>query len=434
LNQRVTDSEFSTNYLNENNVIFVSIASYRDPELIPTIKDCLHKAKYPNDLRFGVCWQHGENEDFPFLNHDQFRTISIPWEKSQGCCWARSQIQSLYNGEDFFLQLDSHHRFVQDWDQVIIDMLEQTGSQKPLLTAYVPAYTIDIDTGIETREEGVWQMNFSEFSKDGIPLFIPGYVTDVSKLNRPFRSRYLSGHFLFSEGKFIEECPYDPGLYFHGEEISMAVRAFTHGYDLYHPNKPSIFHMYIRDGRVKHWDDHSIKSIEVIKETWDRSNHRSIMRVQQLLGLENHNIDLSRYGLGSIRTLAEYEQYAGIDLKNRRIKLSLKAGNEPPSDPFEPFISNDAEKLYKVNCNWDPANIPDGDYEFWALILDDSGGNSIWRKDLTLKDDPQILNREITSYELSITTSATPHKWILWPYSKTQQWVSRLELPVQFDR
>jgi mannose-6-phosphate isomerase-like protein (cupin superfamily) len=30
---------------------------------------------------------------------------------SKGLCWARSEIQKLYEGEDYTLELDSHHRF-----------------------------------------------------------------------------------------------------------------------------------------------------------------------------------------------------------------------------------------------------------------------------------------------------------------------------------
>jgi hypothetical protein len=37
--------------------IFVQIASYRDPQLIPTIKDMLGKAKYPENLRLGIARQ-----------------------------------------------------------------------------------------------------------------------------------------------------------------------------------------------------------------------------------------------------------------------------------------------------------------------------------------------------------------------------------------
>ena len=39
-----------------NNRIFVQIASYRDPQLIPTIEDMLSKASHPENLVFGICW------------------------------------------------------------------------------------------------------------------------------------------------------------------------------------------------------------------------------------------------------------------------------------------------------------------------------------------------------------------------------------------
>ena len=42
--------------------IFISIAAYRDPELLPTLDECLAKARYPERLRFGVCWQHAADE------------------------------------------------------------------------------------------------------------------------------------------------------------------------------------------------------------------------------------------------------------------------------------------------------------------------------------------------------------------------------------
>ena len=37
--------------------IFIQIASYRDPQLVPTIKDCIEKAKNPKNLvliTFGI--------------------------------------------------------------------------------------------------------------------------------------------------------------------------------------------------------------------------------------------------------------------------------------------------------------------------------------------------------------------------------------------
>ena len=45
-----------------NETIFVQIASYRDPELLPTIKDMLANAKWPENLRVCIAWQHAEED------------------------------------------------------------------------------------------------------------------------------------------------------------------------------------------------------------------------------------------------------------------------------------------------------------------------------------------------------------------------------------
>src|SRR5258708_2612209 len=55
--------------------IFISIAAYRDPELMPTIRDCIRRARYPRDLRLGVCWQHGDDEAAPHLEDHRLRVI-----------------------------------------------------------------------------------------------------------------------------------------------------------------------------------------------------------------------------------------------------------------------------------------------------------------------------------------------------------------------
>ncbi len=118
-----------------NNKIFIQIASYRDPQLIPTIKDCIDKAKYPENLVFSIAWQHS-NEDVwdnldEFKNDKRFKIIDINHKESQGACWARNLLQQKYDGEEYTLQLDSHHRFVENWDVECIDMIKQLQGKVP---------------------------------------------------------------------------------------------------------------------------------------------------------------------------------------------------------------------------------------------------------------------------------------------------------------
>ena len=126
----------------QNGKIFIQIASYRDPLLISTVKDCVEKAKYPENLVFCIAWQHAEDEKIDeIINLPNVKIIDIPYKQSKGACWARSEIQKFYNDEEYTLQLDSHHKFTQSWDETVIGMynkLKNMGHAKPLLTGYIP--------------------------------------------------------------------------------------------------------------------------------------------------------------------------------------------------------------------------------------------------------------------------------------------------------
>ena len=58
--------------------IFVQIASYRDPELVPTIRDCIAKAKHPERLTFGINWQRDENESLEEYTDEELREMIKP--------------------------------------------------------------------------------------------------------------------------------------------------------------------------------------------------------------------------------------------------------------------------------------------------------------------------------------------------------------------
>ena len=51
--------------------ILLHLPAYREPELIPTIKDALANAKFPEAIRFGICRQFCEKDGFD--NLDEYR-------------------------------------------------------------------------------------------------------------------------------------------------------------------------------------------------------------------------------------------------------------------------------------------------------------------------------------------------------------------------
>lgn len=270
-------------------MIFIQIASYRDPQLTKTIDDCIAKAKHPDQLRFGVCWQFGDDEDLnDYFRSTGIRYIPVPIKDTLGACWARSMVNQLYNNEKYTLMIDSHMRFAQDWDETLIDMLESL-PYKSVITTYAPAFNIET----EEKTDNPWIMNVDRRYPIDLPLFIPSH----SDHTEPLLTYCFSAHFAFTRGEFVNEVPYDPELYFHGEEVTMAMRAFTHGYNLYHPHKVVIWHEYTRANRVKHWDDDPL---------WWQLDQRAKERAIKVLNGEIPD------QIGTARNSIEYKKLLGI--------------------------------------------------------------------------------------------------------------------------
>ncbi len=310
--------------------IFISIAAYRDAELVPTVLDCFAKAERPDDLRIGLVWQHSEDENIDEIADDpRLRIMDIDYRDSAGACWARAKAMTLYQGEDYFLQLDSHHRFVPHWDTRLLAMMARTGSAKPVLTTYLPAY--DPEKPLGDVADGPTSIDFHSWSRGGVPMLCGARPAPQEDPQQPIPAKFVSGHMLFSLGQFVEEVPYDPEIYFLGEEISLSIRAWTWGYDLFHPPESVMWHFYGRDDRPRHWKDHGDpKSTSV---TWQERDKSSKRRVRQLLlGRDGGG----RFGAGPVRTVDSYEEYVGLSFAGRMRLAPRPAPELAPRPAPEP--------------------------------------------------------------------------------------------------
>lgn len=406
--------------------IFISIAAYRDPELVPTVEDCLARARHPERLRFGICWQHGADEpSLPWAGDPRFRIIDVAWEESRGACWARAEVMARFDGEEYFLQLDSHHRFVQDWDVIAIDELRRAPAEKPVLTAYLTPYDPERP---DEREHLPMQMNFDRFTEQGIVLCRPGELRDWRTRSRPARARFLSAHFLFAPGSFVRDVPYDPDLYFTGEEITMAVRAYTHGYDLFHPHRMIAWHEYTRAYRAhKHWTDHD--GARTGEPAWYDRDRASLAKVDEFLA---HPAP-GPFGLGTARSFAEYEAFAGLSIAARRAQEYTRAGYEPPNPPADPGWAQRI-RSYALDLAIETARLPAGvdDYHFWYVGVHDDTGREIVRQDLDrdgvrrvlATPGPQVL------VHVEFETDRVPVTWTVWPVSDSRGWLERFDGPI----
>lgn len=406
-------------------MIFIQIAAYRDPELLPTIQDCLAKARYKRDLRFGICWQRHENDNAldAFKRRKSFRIDKHLWHESQGLCWARSRIQGMYEGEDYTLQLDSHHRFVQDWDVKLLESMELTGSAKPILTSYAGVFN---PADPELTDQGPYKMVADRFTPSGTILFRPHIIHGWQDLNKPVRARFVSGHFFFTLGRHCEEYRYDPMLYFAGDEISLSIRSFTLGYDLFHPHRTYLWHEYTRQGRPKHWDDHVADNREKVGSLWHERDKISKRRLRRMLREEDNGEDISGYDLGDVRTHRDYERYAGIDFAKRRLHKETVAGKEPPCTYLDDEQWN-ASFLheYTIDLKWSSDDIAQcSDHKFVYFGIEDHQGNVLYRYDASAQSDETIGHVQRKSVTFSASTK--PAKLIIWPVSISRGWLNKI--------
>ena len=277
--------------------IFVQIPAYRDSELSATVRDLVKKAYDPASLRIAVLWQKGPDEEFdPESGRGaELEVVEISHVQSRGCNWARRELQKRWRGEPFTLILDSHHRFAQGWDQKLrraYDALIRQGVEKPIVTAYLPAYNPLTDPyGRRKRALKIYPYARS----DGLLLRLIGRpVLAAQRLKGPIPGEFVSLHCLFASGDFNRDVPFDPHCYFFGDEVAVSLRAFTHGYDVYHPHEVVGWHCYERAYRVTHWEDHS---------NWEASEAASLRRLRRLLS----GRPLQDYGRGDRRGIQEFE-------------------------------------------------------------------------------------------------------------------------------
>ena len=409
--------------------IFIQIASYRDPQLLPTIKNCIENSKHPENLIFSIARQYHIEDGFDdlseFENDNRFKVINIPYAESKGVCWARNMTQQQYNNEEYTLQIDSHMRFEKNWDETLIGMikdLQKKGFKKPLLTSYVSSFDPENDPTGRVNEP--WRMAFDRFTPEGCVFFLPEVIPNWKELDGPVPSRFYYAHFCFTLGQFSREVQHDPEYYFHGEEISIAVRAFTHGYDLFHPHRVVIWHEYTRKGRTKQWDD---------DKEWFLKNDFSHSKNRKLLGVDGEELgNLSdSYGFGNQRTLRDYEKYSGILFSKRAVQKYTLDKNYPPNpnnfsseEEWEKSFSMIFKHCIDVSFN----DVPENDYEFWVVAFHNEKDETLFRQDadvkeiIQMKKDPDGYCKVWREFD----TTEKPKYWVVWPYSKSKGWCNRL--------
>jgi [Skp1-protein]-hydroxyproline N-acetylglucosaminyltransferase len=306
---------YNKSMIKSNNKILVSIASYRDSQCSVTLSDVISKAKYPENLVVIVCQQNDINDsnciqDNNFLINTKatIKQIIIPHTEARGPCWARFLIQQEWSGEEYYLQVDSHTKFVDGWDEKCIECLKQCSEDglKVCLTNYVS--TFNINTGEIEGNPLRGPMYIESLDQtDGFFRYNSKY--EEKKHNQPQESKGWSGCFSFSSSQILIDAPYDPytPFLFFGEETDIFARLYTRGWKMYVPHIPICFTVFDRSYRKTFWEHPD--QAEIVELSKIRLYLRFGLIDEENINLDIIKKDINKFNLGNKKTFNDFLNY-----------------------------------------------------------------------------------------------------------------------------
>lgn len=351
--------------LDLDSFIFVSIASYRDPETPKTLQDMFKKARNPRRI---VALIHEQNypEDmksssFPGSGSysNQIRVLETHASNAMGPMYARSKLESeLYTPEeaDYWLQIDSHSAFIRNWDTALIQQLAMTPNpDKSILTGYLPNFN--------AASRAVPQLSLptflgiAEFGKPfGFPLYAKYAFRNFPTV--PRQGLFFGGCFAFGPAEAFEQVPHSDMFpyVFTGEELLDAARFWTHGYDFYCPLTSPIFHLTSRTYRPTYWEQFHKKTGSKVNERtrlerkaieqesyrklksilyYDIRNCNTSAAFVSTAGGSLINPEMYSQFIGTERSLKAYYEFAGIDVLNQVFSDRARLGIAPNTENEE---------------------------------------------------------------------------------------------------
>lgn len=328
--------------------IFISVPSYRDSDTAATVASAFAAAREPKRVYVGVCaqWATAVDGDLrrrltsalqaqaPHLPaaevmRDHVRLWVMPHTEARGPMLARSLVETrLYRRERFYLCVDSHCRFAPEWDVSALRQWRACHHPRAILTTYPHP------PGAGNRPT---YLRFRQFHpKHGMPELESGELA-VQTDDAPVPQTFVAACCAFGPAAaFVRDCPTDPHCpwAFIGEETSLALRLFSHGYRFFAPSQPLVSHRWDRGYRPTFWELQ--KGTGVSRERRQQvkaERKRAYVRLWSLLagrfeGEACHNVAAGF----DVRT---YWLYCGIDPLAQHVEPRARRGMTPEPSEHE---------------------------------------------------------------------------------------------------
>lgn len=238
--------------------IYVSVASYRDPECTPTVESIYARAKYPERIRVAIVMQRIDGDPMcaqpekpcqedPTQMLCKYKHLIDVYEMNAqlavGPVFARHLVSNLqegwdlcvsfvselilvflfhpqghrlYRGEYFAMQVDSHVRFTKNWDDDIVSQWKSAKNEMGVLTTYLSDIIGSIDPVThENKHQGRPIMCVSDFEGQGALKHLrhgqqPEGPAGIH--GEPTLHPFWAAGFSFARGHFVVQVPYDQYL------------------------------------------------------------------------------------------------------------------------------------------------------------------------------------------------------------------------------
>lgn len=367
----------------DNAQVVVMISSFRDVLCINTVKEAFDNAYNPDRIRIAIVLQGSKNDADCMemycqevgeanCRRNQIVQLKLPLERSRGVMFARFLEQTLIKDEEFCLQIDSHMVFPEHWDKLALGDWLSAENEMAVMTTY-PNRATDVNKQefSPVRCDTVWGSN------------VVACGTSARNVRHKQKTPYLSA--FFGAGIAFSKChanivvPYDPFMawMFKGEEYNRSARLWTHGYDLYAPKVNYAYHFYDDDPRpAKYKNIQRDRSFFSDNKDSAMIVRQSEYRWQAVLGMldppspvsevqdddrlarlnKAHShvetlrmalfADVEYFGVGTKRSLREYQVFSGINLIKHTMKDLCDKIGELPMVPWQ----NQGYNVWGAGC------------------------------------------------------------------------------------
>jgi hypothetical protein len=129
--------------------------------------------------------------------------------------------------------------------------------------------------------------------------------------------------------------------------------------------------------------------------------------------------------MGTVRSLQDYERYAGISFEFKGATAHAMKPLPPP-EPVPPQTAEEwlcmLSRSYELRVTISKDELPSApeDYDFVFVGAHSANGDELYRYDLL--GDELLQSLQEGFYQLSFMSNVSPVSWTVWPYLRERGW------------